>query len=189
MTKTNEKAPRTLSGWEMVSTIPEGVARPINPRWRSGIEFSFFVPGDPQGKGRPRDNTKTGVHYTPSRTKAYERLIKTYFLCAGGSMLFPEGSPVALEVIAFFAIPKSFAKWRRKAIEDGAVGYVMKKPDFDNIEKVVADALNGLAYHDDAQIVGARCRKIYGVRPGLLVRLVGLVDPIEELRPKRGGKK
>ncbi len=189
MDEMSEKALCTLGSGEVAPVSEEGIAYRVDEQGRRLIEFCFVVPSDPKGKGRPRGNRKTGVHYTPPETKNYERLIKTYFLRAGGSMLFPEGSPVGLEVVARFAIPKSFAKWKRKAIEDGAVGYVMKKPDFDNVEKVVADALNGIAYHDDAQVVGARCHKIYGVCPGLFVRLVGLVDPIEELRPKRGGKK
>ena len=36
-----------------------------------------------------------------------------------------------------------------------------KKPDGDNVEKAVADALNKVAYLDDSQIIEAKWQKIY----------------------------
>ena len=44
-----------------------------------------------------------------------------------------------------------------------------KKPDWDNIGKVVCDALNGIAYRDDAQIVDSMVRKFYGEVPRVVV--------------------
>lgn len=43
----------------------------------------------------------------------------------------------------------------------------LKKPDMDNIVKVVADALNGVAYHDDTQIALLSASKIYSDEEGL----------------------
>lgn len=43
----------------------------------------------------------------------------------------------------------------------------LKKPDIDNIVKVVADALNGVAYHDDTQIVMVVAKKVYSSLEGL----------------------
>ena len=45
------------------------------------------------------------------------------------------------------------------------------KPDGDNILKVVLDALNGLAYDDDRQVVKMCIIKAYGVNPGLVVQV------------------
>lgn len=39
--------------------------------------FSFFVPGQPMGKGRPRHRDK--ITYTPRKTKNYEELVKSCF--------------------------------------------------------------------------------------------------------------
>ena len=39
------------------------------------------------------------------------------------------------------------------------------KPDFDNIGKLIADALNGVAYDDDKCIVDAQVRKFYSDNP------------------------
>ena len=39
--------------------------------------------------------------------------------------------------------------------------YPTKKPDADNIAKVICDALNGSAYHEDTQVVKLTVRKVY----------------------------
>lgn len=39
--------------------------------------------------------------------------------------------------------------------------YPTKKPDWDNVGKIICDALNGIAYRDDAQIVFAAVSKSY----------------------------
>ena len=46
-----------------------------------------------------------------------------------------------------------------------------KKPDFDNISKVIADSLNGIAYKDDAQIVSAIFQKYYSDEPRVEVTI------------------
>ena len=46
-----------------------------------------------------------------------------------------------------------------------------RKPDFDNIGKIICDALNGIAYRDDAQIVDALVRKFYSDTPRVIVEI------------------
>ena len=46
-----------------------------------------------------------------------------------------------------------------------------KKPDFDNIQKIICDALNGVAYHDDSQIVKADIEKVYSTTPHVEVNV------------------
>ena len=41
----------------------------------------------------------------------------------------------------------------------------IKKPDMDNVIKMVADALNQVAYKDDTQIVDCQVRKFYSEEP------------------------
>ena len=45
------------------------------------------------------------------------------------------------------------------------------KPDWDNIGKIVSDALNGIAYRDDSQVVDSRVRKIYSNEPRTVIRI------------------
>lgn len=121
--------------------------------------MQFTVKGKPQGKARPRFSPRSHTIYTPSKTTAYERIIALEFKTAGGKCL-PAGHYVAVDVLAFFPIPKSYSRHKRQDCIDGKIR-PDKKPDSDNILKVVLDGLNGYAYDDDKQIVEAICRKYY----------------------------
>lgn len=120
------------------------------------MKITFTVPGKPQGKGRPRF-TKSGRTYTPKETTEYEVLIKRMYLLQGGKLF--EGA-VKLSVLILYPIPKSTTKKDRELMVSGSI-LPTKKPDGDNVEKAVADALNKVAYLDDSQIIEAKWQKIY----------------------------
>ena len=112
--------------------------------------MKFTIPGEPVGKARPRV-TKWGA-YTPEKTVNYENLVKVLY---NGPM--HEGY-VTMTVTAFYAIPKSASKKKAEQMHSGEIRPT-KKPDVDNILKVIADSLNGIAYKDDAQIIKASVEK------------------------------
>lgn len=128
----------------------------------------FEIAGDPVGKARPRF-TRSGRAYTPAKTVNYENLVKLSFTETIGYYV-PSKEPVRMLIRAYYSIPKSTPK---KKLPDMLEGRIMptKKPDADNIIKSVADALNGIAYHDDAQIVSVLCEKLYSDRPRVEVEL------------------
>lgn len=130
---------------------------------------TFSIPGEPVGKGRPRFNRATGRTYTPERTASYENLVKLEYEKLCGNQGFGE-SPVGILVTAYYAIPKSASKAKRKAMERDVIRPT-KKPDCDNILKTVCDALNGLAYKDDSQVVLALIDKHYAEVPHVDVTL------------------
>lgn len=121
--------------------------------------YEFIVMGKPQGKARPRFNRRTGHTYTPSQTRVYETEIKGSFL-----EKYPRpiklDTPLVVKIDAYFDIPSSASKNQQIAMAGGLIRPV-KKPDADNIIKAICDALNGLAYVDDSQIVCVSCRKLY----------------------------
>ena len=119
----------------------------------------FIIPGEPQGKGRPRF-TKTGHTYTPDATREYEQRVKWAFRTQCRAVVFDEKTPLMLSVHAYMERPKSASRITRQLMGAGKLR-PLKKPDWDNIGKIVADALNGIAYHDDAQIVDANVHKYY----------------------------
>ena len=124
------------------------------------MTITFTLPGGPQGKGRPRYVRRTGRAYTPDKTVAYEELVRQRFLEAANGQDFGEG-PVFVLIRAIFPIPKSFSKKKTEQAMKGTL-YPTKKPDWDNIGKIICDALNGIAYKDDSQVVIATVVKAYG---------------------------
>lgn len=128
--------------------------------------MEFIVEGQPQGKARPRFSRRSGTVYTPSKTARYEKEIRQAFLDAGGKMI-PEGSYAIVIMNAYFEIPKSYAKGKRLACERN-INRPDKKPDIDNVLKVVLDALNKVAYEDDKQVTEVICRKWYSRSSGFI---------------------
>lgn len=120
--------------------------------------MEFLVNMDPVGKARPRF-TRGGGTYTDKRTKRAESFIRKAFITAGGRRM-ERGVPVGVYICAVFPIPKSYSEKRKAECEMG-LERPTKKPDADNITKLVMDALNGAAYVDDCQVVDNRVRKEY----------------------------
>ena len=148
---------------------------------------TFHVPGKPQGKARAKTvrNKHTGntMSYTPETDLLYENYIKDRFLNKCNGMFLERGKPVTLRIVARFLPPKSTSKKRTALMLDGKE-LPLKKPDIDNIVKVVADALNGVAYHDDTQIVMVVAKKVYSSLEGLDVTVeeykgMGMAAPQE----------
>ena len=120
---------------------------------------------EPVAKARPRFS-KYGT-YTPKKTKAYEETIRDEFLQKYKNETLPMfDRDTPLVVIASFgkSIPKSYSKKKRAACLSGEAAPTIK-PDVDNYLKAVLDALNGLAFEDDAQIVRTIAEKQYSERP------------------------
>ncbi len=130
----------------------------------------FTVPGEPVGKGRPRFVRQTGRTYTPEKTANYENLVKLAYGAAAGGWMFPESAQLAIMIKAYYAIPTSKSKRMQNDMELGIIRPT-KKPDMDNILKVVADSLNHIAYKDDSQIVYAEVSKEYAKVPHVDVHI------------------
>lgn len=108
-----------------------------------------IVTGKIKGKQRPRFNTKTGRAFTPGDTITYENWIKCCYQEQDGRFI---DGPVKARIEVYYKIPKSYSKKRVQAIRDG-LEMPLKKPDSDNIAKIVLDSLNKIAFNDDAQVV------------------------------------
>lgn len=115
--------------------------------------MTFTITGDPKGKQRPR-YTKKGHTYTPSETVAYEKRVGYLYRQAGGWL---HTQPVKIEVWAFYQIPKSASKKRAADMQGKPC---TKKPDADNVLKIIMDGLNKVAYEDDKQVVEAVVHKV-----------------------------
>lgn len=131
--------------------------------------YEFEVPGKIIGKGRPRLNTYTGTVYTPTRTKDYESLVQQYFL-----LKYPKFKPfegrVKVEISALFEIPKSTKKADKELMLQNKINPT-KKPDIDNIVKIILDSMNGVAFKDDIQITKLDVEKMYAPQEIIKVRI------------------
>ena len=135
------------------------------------MEVVFEVPGEPRGKGRPRFS-KTGHTYTDSETRAYENKIVAYYRKQLGAFRWPDSALISVEITAHYPIPKSATKAATAAMREGTI-LPSRKPDIDNVLKVVLDALNGVAYKDDSQVVCVEAQKVYSDIPRLMIRMRG----------------
>lgn len=133
--------------------------------------MKFTIPGEPCGKARPRvvRNGNCSHTYTPERTVNYENLVKLEYQRQCGNACITEGG-VHMRIIARFSIPSSASKRKASAMACGTIRPT-KKPDCDNIVKIICDALNGIAYKDDAQVVSVTIDKIYDIMPSVAVEI------------------
>jgi Holliday junction resolvase RusA-like endonuclease len=108
---------------------------------------SFTVPGKIQAWQRSGQNGRR--HYLPGKSAEYRRVIQASYLAARryGIARFNATQKVAMRIDAYGQLPKS--KWRKHIY---VIAPWLEKPDADNISKAIMDALNGLAYRDDAQV-------------------------------------
>ncbi|MGL4875163.1 MAG: RusA family crossover junction endodeoxyribonuclease [Clostridium sp.] len=107
------------------------------------------IDGKIKGKARPRFNRKTGHAVTPKDTLSYENWVKHCYIEQSGKQL---NGAVRANITAYYKIPKSYSKKRIQGILSG-LEYPTKKPDGDNIAKIILDSLNKIAFDDDAQVV------------------------------------
>lgn len=142
--------------------------------------IEFEVPGEPMGKGRARTvRLKNGMShsYTPDKTTSYESLIKLCFINAVGADFIPMTGIFQIDIQAYMAAPANKPKqWKVLALLDRVI-MPTKKPDWDNIGKIVSDALNKIAYRDDAAIVDGRVRKFYSEYPRVEIVLRNITNP------------
>ncbi len=129
----------------------------------------FEIPGDPQGKGRPRATARGGFArlYTPEKTRRYEAHVSQCAALAMRGRPILEG-PAFVQLWIFVQIPQSWGAKKREAARMNAV-IPMTKPDSDNIIKAVCDGMNGIVYLDDKQASGGLWLKGYADRPRVVV--------------------
>ena len=92
----------------------------------------------------------------------------THILLSGYWFTWLYKGAVRLYWTAHFPPPASWSKKRRAAV----IGKPrLKTPDADNILKVICDALNKLAWHDDRQVIPMRLERVYGIEARLEIEI------------------
>ena len=134
--------------------------------------MKFIILGEPNGKGRPKFDTR-GPYVravTPKKTANYEALVKMEYQAQCDGFMFSRDAALGMLVTAYKPIPKSTSK-KKRVLMLGDIIRPTKKPDWDNVGKIVCDALNKIACCDDTQIVDGRVIKRYAEQPRVEVEI------------------
>jgi len=125
------------------------------------MQIEFII----EGKVKPKQSfryTRFGHKYTPRDVKQYARDIQYSFYAKYPkwlpSMFFEK--PLRAEIEVYKQMPQSFSKIKKQRALAGEIRPLIK-PDVDNCTKNIFDALNGIVYPDDKQIVELSVVKYY----------------------------
>jgi len=124
----------------------------------------------PVPKARPRATMARGhaQMYTPKTTADYEKKIAAAWKRQFGDT--PMEGPLCVRIHFGLPIPRSAPKKDKEAMLNQEQKPT-KKPDLDNLAKAAMDALNGIAYKDDDQIVTLLLKKYYAEIPFIKIRI------------------
>lgn len=133
---------------------------------------TFTIEGKPQGKARPRFTKRRNKTrcYTPKKTVDYEELVKYEYIRQCKSYYFGDDTALCVLINIFYPIANNTKKSIKKDMVEEIIRPT-KKPDIDNVIKIICDSLNGIAYKDDAQIVELNTYKYYSDNPRVEVNI------------------
>jgi len=103
------------------------------------VVLSLTISGDPASKSRPRWSRRSGTIYTPGETRAHEQEIKSVARLSHRELF--------VDPLALFSLRATFYLGTNQA------------RDVDNMLKLVLDALTGVVWQDDRQVV-----EVFGVK-------------------------
>ena len=135
-------------------------------------KIEFIVPGKAQAKQRPKFNRFSGRAYTPKQTISFENWVKDcYFRSISSIDNKPTDKPLKVAITMYVEIPQSKSKKQKEKMLTGEIKPVVK-PDVDNVAKSILDALNGIVYLDDKQIIELDIEKLYEKTSWTKVKIV-----------------
>lgn len=124
---------------------------------------TFFIPGNPvaQGRGRIVRIGQNARIADPVKSREWKAYVKA--VAAEHAPARPSSEPIFLSLWFVFQRPKSRKRDR----------FVVTRPDIDNLAKGIMDAMNGIFFEDDRQVVSLDVAKEYvaGDAPGVHVHL------------------
>ena len=132
------------------------------------MKYSFEIKEKAIGKQRSRYSIKTHRMYTPTKTSTFEEKVKWAFKSKYNIETELSTKPFKAKIIAVFEPAKSLSKKKK---EELLYSEYTKKPDADNIAKIILDSLNKLAYKDDNQVAELLVLKQYGDENKIIVEL------------------
>ena len=128
------------------------------------MEISFTVQTKPVPQARPRFFVRNkgpqqfvGA-YDPKQCKTFKEVIAWHAKLKAKETGLREPTTAPIAIVLIFGMGRN----GKGAPACPAGRYHTKRPDIDNLAKAVKDALKGIVYADDSQIVEAHLYKQYG---------------------------
>jgi Holliday junction resolvase RusA-like endonuclease len=137
----------------------------------------LHVAGTPWPEGSLKAFVRNGkpviVHDNPAALEAWRSTVRAKAIAARSSFL---RRPVSVDMFFYLQRPKSHYRTGRNAhlLRDAAPPYPVSKFDGDKLARAVLDALTGVLYDDDGQVVRHSAEKRYAPRntlPGAVIRV------------------
>lgn len=146
--------------------------------WR--MAYDLVIPGEAVPQGRPRFGR--GRAYDPPKSRKYKEYVRKLARedMPPDARRHPLTCPVRLTCVIYRGVPKSWSRRKRAAAIADKIRPTTK-PDVSNILKGIEDALTGMWYKDDSQIVEyGVIGKWYADEPRVYVRLDTEVEDGQE---------
>ena len=151
------------------------------------IKYVFEVPGTPMAWKRARATVRFGhaSMFEDKRQSSYKADIRSFLRKACGK---PVASPCPFVLTISFEFPLLKGDYNSKG-EPNKHGKEKlcgeekrcKKPDLDNLVKMVMDALNGVVWLDDSQVYRINIAKSYSDEPKTVICAMGIDNDQEKL--------
>lgn len=147
--------------------------------------IEFFLPSKVAVKGNSKRIVKFGSRLAligdEKARRAEETLVARLMEFRPAE---PFAGPVRLTVTFVMGIAASWPRWKQQAALEGRL-WPTSRPDRGNALKLIEDAMNGLFFVDDSQVVDGPVTKVYGQIPGYRIRLEELPQATKESEAAR----
>ncbi len=141
--------------------------------------LDVFVPGRPKGEPRPRAFAKDGKVWAYKHGTAESWKTDIAAAVQDRRLEAPAEGPIRVDLTFYMPRPKSHYRTGKYAgeLKPSAPAFHTGKPDRDNLDKAVLDALTILRFwQDDSQVCSGRIVKRYEADqgPGCLIKITQL---------------
>lgn len=131
------------------------------------INITYY--GEPKAQPRARVASNLSHFYDPG--KSFKHTINEAIRCELGNNFIPINKEIYFTARYYKPIPKSIGKKNAVLMELGIIR-PLNKPDLDNYEKLLYDALLNLLYRDDSVVVHGHHDKFYSCKPRVEIEII-----------------
>ena len=139
--------------------------------------MNLIILGEPKPKQsfrfaiRGNDEKKFVAKYQPKEVVHHQRTLGWTIQMQLPKGFIPLDEPLKVEVLFVFSPPAAWSKKKMEELTSGKVIYKDTKPDLDNLEKALWDAMEGIVFINDSRIVKKSIKKVYGVQPRTEIKI------------------